>query len=126
MGVHAELAEAEGVPTERARVLFTLLLALTIAVAMKIVGILLVIAFLIVPAVAARPLSATPERMAILTALVAAVSVVAGIGASATWDTPGGPSIVLVMAVLAGLSLAFAGLASRGMNWSFSNAERQA
>ena len=108
MGVHAELAEAEGVPTERARVLFTLLLALTIAVAMKIVGILLVIAFLIVPAVAARPLSATPERMAILTALVAAVSVVAGIGASATWDTPGGPSIVLVMAVLAGLSLAFA------------------
>ena len=108
MGVHEELAEAEGVPTERARVLFTLLLALTIAVAMKIVGILLVIAFLIVPAVAARPLSATPERMAILTALVAAVSVVAGIGASATWDTPGGPSIVLVMAVLAGLSLAFA------------------
>ena len=89
MGVHAELAEAEGVPTERARVLFTLLLV-------------------IVPAVAARPLSATPERMAILTALVAAVSVVAGIGASATWDTPGGPSIVLVMAVLAGLSLAFA------------------
>jgi zinc transport system permease protein len=108
MGVHAELAEAEGVPTARARILFTLLLALTIAVAMKIVGILLVIAFLIVPAVAARPLSATPERMAVLTALVAAVSVVAGIGASTTWDTPGGPSIVLVMAVLAGLSLGFA------------------
>lgn len=108
MGVHEELAAAEGVDTERVRVVFTLLLAATIAVAMKIVGILLVIAFLIVPAVAARPLANTPERMAVLTAAVASISVAAGIAGSIAWDAPGGPAIVLVMALLAGLSLVVA------------------
>jgi ABC-type Mn2+/Zn2+ transport system permease subunit len=34
------------------------------------------------------------------------MAVVAGIGASLRWDVPGGPAIVLVMAALAGLSLA--------------------
>jgi zinc transport system permease protein len=105
LAVHAELAAAEGVARERMRALFTVLLAVTIAVAMKIVGILLVMAFLVVPAVAARPLSASPERMVALTALVAALSVLVGLWLSATFDAPGGPSIVLVMSLLAALSL---------------------
>jgi zinc transport system permease protein len=75
---------------------------------MKIVGILLVMAFLVVPAVAARPLAGTPERMVVLTALIAAGSVVAGLWLSANFDSPGGPSVVLVMAVVAGLSLTLA------------------
>ena len=50
-------------PARRVRTVFIVLLAVTIAVAMKIVGILLVMAFLVVPAVAARPLARTPERM---------------------------------------------------------------
>ena len=77
------------------RTVFIVLLAVAIAVAMKIVGILLVMAFLVVPAVAARPLSGTPERMVLLTALIAACSVVAGLWLSATVDSPGGPSIVI-------------------------------
>jgi zinc transport system permease protein len=105
LAVHEELAAAEGVGRERVRALFTVLLAVTIAVAMKIVGILLVMAFLVVPAVAARPLSASPERMVALTALVAAASVLVGLWLSATFDAPGGPSIVLVMSLLAALSL---------------------
>ena len=82
------------------RTVFIVLLAVTIAVAMKIVGILLVMAFLVVPAVAARPLTRTPERMVVLTALIAAASVVAGLWLSATVDSPGGPSIVIVMSVI--------------------------
>ena len=69
--MHEELAAAEGVDRQRIRAIFILLLAVTIAVAMKIVGVLLVMAFLVVPAVTARPLAATPERMVVLTALVA-------------------------------------------------------
>jgi zinc transport system permease protein len=82
----------------------------TIAVAMKIVGILLVMAFLVVPAVAARPFAATPWHMVVLTATVAVASVLAGLWLSATWDTPGGPSIVIVMSILAGLALSWAAL----------------
>ncbi len=76
LAVHEELAAAEGVDRETVRTVFIVLLAVTIAVAMKIVGILLVMAFLVVPAVAARPLARTPERMVLLTALIAAASVV--------------------------------------------------
>jgi zinc transport system permease protein len=70
-------------------------------------------AFLVVPAVAARPLTGTPERMVVLTALIAAVSVLVGLWLSAAFDSPGGPSIVLVMSLAAGLSLTAAGLRQR-------------
>ena len=91
LAVHEELAAAEGVDRETVRTVFIVLLAVTIAVAMKIVGILLVMAFLVVPAVAARPLARTPERMVALTALIAAASVLAGLWLSATVDSPGRP-----------------------------------
>jgi zinc transport system permease protein len=110
LALHEDLAAAEGIDRRQVRAIFTILLAVTIAVAMKIVGVLLVMAFLVVPAVAARPISGTPERMVLLTALVAAASVVAGLGLSATFDTPGGPSIVIVMSIAAAASLTAAGV----------------
>lgn len=110
MAVHDELARAEGVSAGLVRGLFTLLLALAIAMAIKVVGILLAIAFLIVPVVAARPLAATPEQMVVLTAATSVVSVLAGMALSVWLDAPGGPAIVLVMAIAAGLSLVLAAL----------------
>ena len=111
LAVHEELASAEGVNRDRVMAAFIVLLSLTIAIAIKIVGALLVIAFLIVPAVAARPFSATPERMAALAAAIAGLSVVLGIALSLHFDVPGGPSIVLFMAVIAGISVASAAFA---------------
>jgi zinc transport system permease protein len=111
LAVHEELAAAEGVDRETVRTVFIVLLA----VAMKIVGILLVMAFLVVPAVAARPLARTPERMVALTALIAAGSVVAGLWLSATVDSPGGPSIVIVMSILAGISVSWAAFGRPGV-----------
>lgn len=110
MAVHDELARAEGVSATLVRGVFTVLLAVAIALAIKVAGILLAIAFLIVPVVAARPLASTPERMAILTAVVSVCSVLAGMALSVWLDAPGGPAIVLVMAILAGLSLTLASL----------------
>ena len=113
LSLHGDLATAEGVDPVMPRALFDIMLAVTIAVAMKIVGILLVMAFLVVPAVAARPLASTPERMAIYAAIVSVLGVIAGIVLSLNYDTPGGPSIVLCMSGLAAISLLAAGRFTR-------------
>jgi zinc transport system permease protein len=105
LSLHEDLATAEGVNPSWPKAMFDLLLAVTIAVAMKIVGILLVMAFLIVPAVAARPLASTPERMAVIAALIGVISVFAGLGLSLYTDAPGGPSVVLAMCAAAVISL---------------------
>ncbi len=109
VAIHADLAAAEGISQERVRLVFTLLLAVAIAVAMKIVGILLIIAFLIMPATAARPFSTTPERMMIGAVGVGAVGVIGGLALSYVVDVPGGPAIVAVLSALAFASLAAGG-----------------
>ena len=113
LAVHDELAAAEGVNPAMVRALFVLLLAVAIAFAIKIAGMLLAIAFLIVPVVAARPLASTPERMVALAASIGVASALAGLWLSSHADAPAGPSIVLVMAALAAVSLAAASLSSR-------------
>jgi zinc transport system permease protein len=105
--VHEDLARVEGVPVTAVQLGFMLLIALVIAVALKIVGVLLITSLLIIPAAAARRFATTPEGMAALASLFGVVAVVGGLWGSWTWDTPTGPSIVLAaMAVfLAGLAL---------------------
>ncbi|WP_404861593.1 metal ABC transporter permease [Georhizobium sp. MAB10] len=98
--VNAELAEAEGMHPERARVAFMLLMALLIAIAMKIVGILLITSLLIIPAATARRFSGTPEMMAVMASLIGVVAVVSGLFGSLQFDTPSGPSIVVAALAL--------------------------
>ncbi|GJL86448.1 MAG: membrane protein [Minwuia thermotolerans] len=112
--VQADLAKAEGVPVARVRLIFALLVALLIAAAMKIVGILLVTAMLIIPAAAARRVSGSPEVMAVVAALLGMVSVAGGLGLSLWIDSPSGPSIVLAAIVLFVLLLAGTGLVAGG------------
>lgn len=106
VAVHEELAIAEGVPRDLVKAVFVLLLALVIAVAMKIVGILLAVAFLIMPAAAARPISRSPEQMALAAAVIACLSVAGGLVLSVELDTPGGPSIVVVLSAIALVTIA--------------------
>jgi len=93
--VSDDLAEAEGLHPKRARMAFMLLLALIIAIAMKIIGILLIGALLILPAAAARHFSSSPERMAVSASFIAILASVGGLYASYYADTPSGPSIVV-------------------------------
>lgn len=93
--VNPELAAAEGLEPERARLAFMLLMALVIAIAMKIVGILLITSLLIIPAATARRFSASPEVMAVLASLLGAIAVAGGLFGSLKFDTPSGPSIVV-------------------------------
>ncbi len=103
--VHEDLARAEGVPTFRVRLAFMLLIAVVIALAMKLVGILLITALLIIPAATARRLATTPEAMALWAAVIGALAVVAGLAGSLQLDTPTGPSIVVAAALFFALAL---------------------
>ncbi|WP_073334248.1 metal ABC transporter permease [Wenxinia saemankumensis] len=103
------LARAAGIDPWRERLVLTLALALVVAVAIKVVGVLLITALLIIPAATVRPLSATPERMGVLAALVAMASALAGLLASYRLDTPTGPTIVCVAALLFCLSSTLSG-----------------
>ena len=102
--VHEELARVEGVPVLAVRLGFMLLMALVIAVAMKIVGILLITSMLIIPAATGRRFARTPEQMALLGSLVGCCAVAGGLWASLHWDTPAGPSIVAAAALLFAVS----------------------
>jgi zinc transport system permease protein len=103
--VHAELAAVEGLPVARLRLLQLMLLALLVAVAMKVVGVLLVTALLIIPANIARPWARSPEHMALLAALFGGVVVLLGIAMSMWLDTPTGASVVLSAACAFAVSL---------------------
>ncbi len=93
-----ELMAAEGGSLLRDKLIFTLSLALFVALAMKLVGILLITAMLILPAAAAAPLARSPERMVALSALIGSLSVLGGLWMSWEADTPAGPSIIVVSA----------------------------
>lgn len=98
--VDEELAKVEGVAVEKIRTLLMVLIALVIAVAMKIVGILLITSLMIIPAAAARPFARTPERMVILSAVMGALAVGLGLAVSFWLDIPAGPAIVVCAASL--------------------------
>ena len=94
------MAEASGIRAAYMNGALTLALAVVVAVAIKIVGVLLIAALLIIPAAAARPLVSSPEGMAGTAAAFGVLSAVAGIAMSWEFDTPTGPSIVTAAVIL--------------------------
>lgn len=95
-----ELAVASGLHPRREGLVLTLALAIVVAVALKVVGALLIAALLIIPAAAARGLSRTPEAMALWATLIGVVAALGGLQASLQLDTPAGPSIVASAAAM--------------------------
>lgn len=102
--VHAELAAVEGLPVTTLRMAQMVLMALLVAVAMKVVGALLVTALLIIPASSAQAWARSPEQMAVLAAGAGAVSVIAGLLLAVAADLPVGPAIVVASALLFAVS----------------------
>jgi zinc transport system permease protein len=93
--IHEELARVEGIPVERLRLALMLMFSLVIAVAMKIVGVLLITALLVIPAATARRLARNPEHMVGLAIIFGFVAVTGGLTLSWHLDTPAGPSVVV-------------------------------
>lgn len=98
--VHEELARVEGLPVAGIRLALMLLIAVVIAVAMKIVGVLLITSLLIIPAAAAQRHARTPEQMAAGASVLGMIAVCGGLTLSWFEDTPAGPSIVVSAAAL--------------------------
>ena len=98
--VSADLATVASLRPERARLVFGILVAAVIAAAIKIVGVLLIVALLVIPAATVRRFASSPERMAARAAAAGIVAVVVGLLASAKFDTPAGPSIVVTALAL--------------------------
>ncbi len=96
-----QLASVEGHRAERMNYILVALVAATVAVSIKIVGVLLITALLIMPAAAARPLSSTPRMMALIAIAASLAAMVGGIASALELDAPTGPMIVVVATMLA-------------------------
>lgn len=103
--MHRELALVDGVNELRTRLIYLLLLSFIIAISMQLVGVLLIVSLLIIPAATARKFSSSPEMMALMAIFFGLFSVVTGLWGSLYFDTPAGPSIVLAASILFIMSL---------------------
>ena len=99
-----DLAYASGIDPKREQLVLTLALALVVAVSIKVVGVLLIGAMLIIPAATARVFARTPEIMAVMSTGIGGVGVIFGVQASVVLDVPTGPMIVCLCAVLFAIS----------------------
>ena len=98
--VSEDIAAVEGVPVAGTRMCLTLMIAAFIGIGMKVVGMLLIVSLLIVPAAAARRLARTPAQMALIASLAGVLAVIAGLGGSLAADVPTGPAIVVAATLL--------------------------
>jgi zinc transport system permease protein len=95
-----DLAASVGVRVKLEQFILTLCLAIVVGVALKTVGALLITAFLIIPAAAARSFSKTPERMAAVASAIGGVGALGGLVASYELDWPAGPAMVAICALI--------------------------
>lgn len=98
--INESMAQVDGVRVTLVKTLLMLMMALVVSQAMKVVGILLITALLILPAATSRRFARSPIHMAVLASLIGIASIAGGLAASWWIDTPAGPSAVLVAAVL--------------------------
>jgi zinc transport system permease protein len=95
-----ELAMADRVPVVLDEYLLSMLLSVTIVVSVKVVGIVLISAFLVIPAAAARLLAHKFSTMTWLSIVFGLVSTLAGLWSSYWLDVPSGATIVLIQAAI--------------------------
>lgn len=113
--LHEPLAKSQGVAVQTQRTWFIALLALVVAVSIKAIGVLLVSAFVVIPACTARLLSQKFTGYILLSTGIGALSAVGGMGLSAMLNFPSGPSIIVTQMTLFLLTVAlsYLGLVSR-------------
>lgn len=98
--LNADLAAASGISPRREELILAFALAGVVAVAIKVVGALLIGAMLLIPAASARGFARSPETMAIAATLIGTGAALAGLWGSYILDTPAGPSIVSTAALV--------------------------
>jgi len=100
-----EVAEVYGVRTQWVDTLFALILAAALIASMQILGVTLIAAALIIPAITARLLTDSFSRMSIFSTIIGALTGLLGIYLSYYIDIASGASIVLLQAAIFGIAL---------------------
>jgi zinc transport system permease protein len=111
--IHEGLARAEGINDFMINLCFMGLMTLTIAFSCRIIGVLLITSLLVIPAATARPFARSPEMMAALAAIFGVIAVCGGLYGSVHFDTPPGPSIVVMATSVFALLLPLMSIAHR-------------
>ncbi len=102
-----ELAQADRIPVLFDDYVLSILIAVTIVVSIKLVGIVLIAAFLVIPAATARILSKSFSRMTIVSVIIGVLSAVVGLWISYYLDVPSGAAIILLQAGVFFISMFF-------------------
>ena len=100
MTVSEDLAKAEGASVRFLQILILILMTVTVALSVRMVGVLLITSMLIIPAATARPLTRSPEAMAIGAVVIGMIAVLGGTSLSLAINTPTGPSMVMTLAAM--------------------------
>lgn len=95
-----EAARAQGFPVRVLHALFMVLVALTVVISLKVVGIILVSALLVIPAATAQQLAHDLKGMQLLAVLFSLIATIGGLLLSYLLDTPSGATIVLLATVI--------------------------
>ncbi|MDH3219550.1 MAG: metal ABC transporter permease [Gammaproteobacteria bacterium] len=114
VSVSREIAQAEGIEVRRVQFLMYLMIALLVAVMMKVMGVLLIAAMLVIPTTSARLFSRSPEQMVAVSALYGLGALAGGIAGSFHFDFQTGPAIVVSATALLLITLGFKRIARPG------------
>lgn len=106
--INKELAMAEGIKEAKIRWIFILLVSLIFAISIRLVGVLLINALLIIPCSIAKIWAKSPIQMAILGSIFGCLTIVLGMMGSLLWNVPTGPAIVVSATILFILNIIFA------------------
>ena len=105
--VNYDLAKAEGMSPDTSNYIFTILIAGVIAISIKMIGVLLITGLLLIPPAMSRNFSLSPKEMVVFSIIGGVISVIIGLFGSLEFNTPSGPSIIVVSLILFFLSLFF-------------------
>jgi zinc transport system permease protein len=100
ISVSREIAQAEGIEVRKIQLLMYIMIALLVAVMMKVMGVLLIAAMLVIPTSSARLFSRSPEQMVLVSGLYGLGALAGGITTSFHFDWQTGPAIVVSATIL--------------------------
>jgi zinc transport system permease protein len=102
---NSDLAKAEGTAVAAYELIFLLVLAAVIALSVKLVGVVLVTALLVIPAATAHNVARSLASMLLISTAIGLIATIIGMFASASIGTASGPTIILTGTVFFALSL---------------------
>lgn len=102
-----ELAASDGVNVRLLNYFLSVVVAVTVVVSVKVIGIVMVASFLVIPAATARLRSHTLYQMSLWSASLAALASLLGLLASYLVNVPSGSTIILAQAFFFVLAMVF-------------------